>query len=115
VINKQIATVIKGESKQMLNSLKIHQTPFRSLKCSFTKKYFNFYITRSLNRTSTMSGREKSIDRDLIKKNIIRLDLNNPKKDYNELIKCIGMSFIIIIELFFLLYLYTDKLYLFNL
>ncbi|GES76874.1 erythromycin esterase family protein [Rhizophagus clarus] len=44
-----------------------------------------------------MSGREKCINRDLIKKHIIRLDLNNPKKDYNELVKCIGNAQIVLI------------------
>ena len=37
-----------------------------------------------------MSGKEQSINRDLIKNHIIGLDLNKPKKDYNELIKSIG-------------------------
>jgi len=42
-------------------------------------------------------GKEQSIDRDLIKKHIIRLDLDNPKKDYDELIKSIGDAQVVLI------------------
>jgi hypothetical protein len=98
----------------MLNSLKVpFKTHFRSLKYSFTnqsiKKFFYFYITRSLNQTFTMSGREQCINRDLIKKHIIRLDLNNPNKDYNELIKCIGANLLLLLNCsFFFLYIYRQ-------
>ena len=41
-------------------------------------------------------GIETSINRDIIRENIIQLDLNNPKKDYNTLIESIGIYLFII-------------------
>ncbi|RIA81174.1 erythromycin esterase [Glomus cerebriforme] len=42
-------------------------------------------------------GKEQSINRDLIKKHIIKLYLDNPKKDYDNLIESIGNAQVVLI------------------